>query len=420
VAGYVGVSNSLEFDNGTFYNTNWRCPMYGTLNLDINGNIRMANTTKGAYERPPDPNYYDLAAMQLYQITGTEVVDNQSVLLEVDVWNAGYVTADSITFGYSVDGTVYPSVTTVLSQPLTAAQRRIVPVDVFTVTGNIGDTINIEVWIENINDIPDTLPENNTTSGYYVIVPLAEFAEPFVEDTISSLSFDVNVKIFEKTGATNPAPTMYIETFMDGVCATHNYDSVTMVLNGDKWVAHIPKQYYGAKVVYWTHIADSVGNYVDLKDSVLIQFSGGGNFTSIDFPYTGSVYQLDLSKGTYIVETWGANGGNSNGGILEIGGTGGYSTGILTVLSKSTYYVYVGGAGLMKTASIAANGGYNGGGNSPASPSGVQIGGSGGGATHIAAVSGLLNTLSAGNPNIKIVAGGGGGSGYVGGVTKFN
>lgn len=63
--------------------------------------------------------------------------------------------------------------------------------------------------------------------------------------------------------------------------------------------------------------------------------------------------------------------------------------------------------------------GYNNGGSNTKSTiySGyVKMPGSGGGATHIATRSGLLYTLENYKSDVLIVAGGGGGSGYVGGV----
>ncbi len=129
--------------------------------------------------------------------------------------------------------------------------------------------------------------------------------------------------------------------------------------------------------------------------------------------FTGSVQTLTLGPGSYSIQAWGANGGDGsyyssmspNNNIS--GGKGGYSTGTFSTAANTTLYVYVGGRG---SNSLTGNnpGGYNGGGNS-STPSFVA--GSGGGASHIAMVPGLLNTLSTNTAAIRIVAGGGGGGG---------
>ena len=89
--------------------------------------------------------------------------------------------------------------------------------------------------------------------------------------------------------------------------------------------------------------------------------------------------------GTYKIETWGAQG-TINGGL------GAYSHGQVILQKDQKIYVYIGGQN-----------GYNGGTNSD------RVGGSGGGATHIATKTGQLFNLSSSLTNILIISGGGGG-----------
>jgi len=140
--------------------------------------------------------------------------------------------------------------------------------------------------------------------------------------------------------------------------------------------------------------------------------------TVFDFDYTGTVQSVELPKGKYKLQCWGAQGG-SNGGT---GSRGGYSEGVLTLNSKTNLYVFVGGRG-----STSGNGGWNGGGRSTgysSYTSGNEYGessmASGGGATDISTVtsdmsysSGRTNRSSASLLARCIVAGGGaGGSSY--------
>ena len=120
------------------------------------------------------------------------------------------------------------------------------------------------------------------------------------------------------------------------------------------------------------------------------------------FDYTGGEQVFTSpTTGTYKLETWGAQGGSRNG---YIGWYGGYSIGTITLSKSQNLYINVGGNGTTKI------GGYNGGGNRPSGDTTGWYAGSGGGATHIATVSGLLSTLENSKFDILIVSGGGGGA----------
>ncbi len=129
--------------------------------------------------------------------------------------------------------------------------------------------------------------------------------------------------------------------------------------------------------------------------------------------YSGAEVEFIAPRtGIYELKAWGAEGGgsrlsgNSSSGK---GGRGGYSTGQVNLIEGEKIYIHVGGRGGWSNSGLAA-GGYNGGGSAWSSgPS--EPGNGGGGATHIAKVPGLLNTLSGQIDKILIVAAGGGGGG---------
>ena len=127
------------------------------------------------------------------------------------------------------------------------------------------------------------------------------------------------------------------------------------------------------------------------------------------FSYTGSPQTYIVPEtGVYILEVWGAAGGSVNG---LAGGSGGYSSGQVNLTKGEILYIYVGGKGKGATKSgEALDGGYNGGGAVTGNSSVDHINASGGGATHIAKVDGLLETLKTNQDMILIVAGGGGGA----------
>lgn len=165
-----------------------------------------------------------------------------------------------------------------------------------------------------------------------------------------------------------------------------------------------------AKEGNWTSLRKELGT--TLFDKVVNNFNidvnggGSGNYKSGDvltYDYTGNVQAVSLPKGTYKLEGYGAQGGDSG----EKGGHGGYSAGTISLPQKTTLYFQVGGKG---TSNIAgSSGGYNGGGN--ASANGY---GGGGGATSISTVTGVLSAVlqnPATKSNVILVAGGGGGAG---------
>lgn len=90
--------------------------------------------------------------------------------------------------------------------------------------------------------------------------------------------------------------------------------------------------------------------------------------TTFDFDYTGTVQSIDLPKGYYKLQAWGAQGGPVTGTYAVKGSKGGYSEGILKLDSPKTLYVFVGGRGASYTSSASQtsttliNGGWNGGG----------------------------------------------------------
>lgn len=142
----------------------------------------------------------------------------------------------------------------------------------------------------------------------------------------------------------------------------------------------------------------------------------------INCPYSGTIKSIELPKGKYKFELWGA-GVNPGGGSGSVGNgvtkykMGGYTVGNFVVSDTSkTLYLVSGGAG-----THIVDSGYNGGGthkklvfNSGTGALASMAGKStnGGGATHIAFVSGLLSEIGEDNlSEVVAVAGGCGGPG---------
>lgn len=128
----------------------------------------------------------------------------------------------------------------------------------------------------------------------------------------------------------------------------------------------------------------------------------------LNCPYSGSMKSVILPKGTYVLECWGAQGGNGNGSTSYPGGKGGYSKGTITLDKKTNVYLYTGGQGLGGTtynsSGATTTGGFNGGG----SVNSLNSRGSGGGGTDIRVGTDSLYA------RVLVAGGGSGSSGYVG------
>ena len=170
----------------------------------------------------------------------------------------------------------------------------------------------------------------------------------------------------------------------------------------------------------------------------IVRAKYGKNTLTLEYPCIGSTdcspYVVQLKKGKYTFEVWGAQGGGINTGYPSNyeGGKGGYSIGKCILNKSETFYIYVGSSGLKST----GNGGYNGGGAVGANKwfqatTQTDSRSPGGGATDIRFKKGTLISLRSVNFYTKyygpesslksriIVAGGGGGNngitGYGGG-----
>lgn len=138
--------------------------------------------------------------------------------------------------------------------------------------------------------------------------------------------------------------------------------------------------------------------------------------TVFNFDYTGTVQEVELPKGRYKLQCWGAQGGASPIPLITASGSkGGYSEGYLNLDSITNLYVFVGGKP-GNSPFHPVPGGWNGGGNGVGqmsimidSTNYVMGCGGGGGGTDI-------RTISSSDPRSLesllsrfIVAGGGGG-----------
>ncbi len=119
------------------------------------------------------------------------------------------------------------------------------------------------------------------------------------------------------------------------------------------------------------------------------------------YSYTGGVQSWTVPyNGKYMLEVWGAQGGNDT---HNSGGLGGYGWGKIALNEGDVLYIVIGGTN-----------GYNGGGTSTDNHDAYgQMNIYGGGASHIATTNrGVLANYVSNKSEVLIVAGGGGGAGF--------
>ena len=162
-----------------------------------------------------------------------------------------------------------------------------------------------------------------------------------------------------------------------------------------------------------TTLTANTATTLNVSCSKEYEYKGTPNYT---YAYSGGEQTFTTSANAeYLLEVWGAQGGGTS---YTPGGRGGYSYSLITFNSSQALHVYVGGSGSTYASNLLTNiteGGYNGGGGVKYNEGfgeldGHQWNATGGGATHIATTSGLLNTLSSKTASVLIVAGGGGGA----------
>lgn len=265
--------------------------------------------------------------------------------------------------------------------------------DILSNTNLVGSGKDVVAFVIQLSEYTDDFVTKDELSEYIVGNP-----DESPDETLTKLKVDDTVySIPSGGGGTTVIPNPQGETPTDDLETVKIGDVVYDIPSGG-----------GGSEVEANPIGEPSSRLIKLGvDGVVYSVSdGGGGDQSIDYDYSGHVDTFIAPKtGTYKLEVWGAQGGQANADVH--GGYGGYSVGDISLTAGDTLYICVGGKGGGTYTSDSNVVGYNGGGE--ANYGGDR--GNGGGATHIATRTGLLNTLSTYQSDILIVAGGGGGSG---------
>ena len=132
------------------------------------------------------------------------------------------------------------------------------------------------------------------------------------------------------------------------------------------------------------------------------------------FDYTGDYQTFTApATGTYVVELWGASGGNghTSSAILKAG-LGAYVSGHVNLIEDTDLYLYIGARGEDTSGhgwTEILNGGWNGGGMSGTDKQN-DMGGSGGGGSDVRLISGAWNDMTSLASRIIVAGASGGGA----------
>jgi hypothetical protein len=274
---FVDTTANLKLSS---FNDSLLCPVTAKVVSDIDGDVRAGVTMMGSYTQPPSG--LDLMLMQVSP-WNEEVINNQTVQVNVDIINMGAVPITDASFGWSVNGNVQQSALPWQTN-LQLASLEQANITIGTFQAINADTFNILVWLETVNGKPDSVTRNDSVSAVSVKMPLAEFTA-FMPDTVYTLDFDVKAKIRTFTGAPlSTPPVLHIETWVKETYFLQ--DSIPMTLQNNIWEVTIPQQYYNSKVVYSLTVSDTVNNTLTIKDSTCIKFRESGAVD--DYIYFGA------------------------------------------------------------------------------------------------------------------------------------
>ena len=248
-----------------------------------------------------------------------------------------------------------------------------------------------------------------------------------------------NYKYYYETGKEKPVASDYTDLKPSSVLASNNFEGANKPCSVavNKYLQIIPlnksMQYKATeqngnrlsvwgKFVIWTFAPTNDNPVVAKNITVDAEFARLARL----FGCTKNEQTFKAPEAlTYKLQCWGAQGGSvllnyETGNPFAGGGKGGYSYGDANLTEGKVLYVYVGGTPAPQTKMTSdcyLEGGYNGGGHAYWWRDNNINNGAGGGATHIASVTGLLSDLSQKTQDIYMVAGAGGGSATNGSIS---
>ncbi|MDR0367547.1 MAG: T9SS type A sorting domain-containing protein [Bacteroidales bacterium] len=264
---FTDINTSMEISS---HFEQFLSPVLTAVSTDINGNTRASATCMGAYTTPLVNEHFTHFHFDRWN---EDVIENQVVPVNIKVSNLSAVPVDSLVFDLLMNG-VSQTYTHVFSSPLSPLADTVIVAGTF-----LADTVNnIEVWLRTVNGSA-THPMKDSIFARSEIKPLAEFAQPPVDDTVHTLTFDVNVFIRSFTGAPTTVPQLNITTMIND--ASTLTSSIPMVYVNGIWQAKLPPQYYNSKVIYSLTVEDTLGNSCTITDSTRLKFDHAGIDTVI-------------------------------------------------------------------------------------------------------------------------------------------
>jgi hypothetical protein len=258
---FADISSSMELSSGF---DRFLCTQLPAVSNDINNKERLALTMMGAYTL--NPINYGFTYFQFDQ-WNKEVIVNQRIPVVVKLINLSNVPVDSLGFEWTLNG-VSRKHTRLFSTPLASFADTVITIDSFPVVA----VNEVEVWLRTINGSA-THPMKDSIYARSEMKPLAEFVTR-AQDTIYSLTFDIEALIRTYTGAPVTAPQLVVTTIVNNGEYTQS-SSVNMTWGNGIWRATVPQQYFGSKIIYSLTVADNIGNTYTITDSTFVKYGYG-------------------------------------------------------------------------------------------------------------------------------------------------
>jgi hypothetical protein len=281
------------------------CPSSPLVTKDINDIVRPATTIMGAYHLNKNP--LD-AAITSYDSWKNEVIRNEDVSVYVKLQNAGTIPLNSAKIKWTVNGAIQPTYTWTSGTPVDSMQEVTIQIGTYHINA-IDNQYQVVVWVDSINNQRDTINWNDTARATSRTVLIAEFTTPKIADTTYVLSPNVYIYVRNWTGAPVQTPKLHYTATLGEFYSS--IDSVNFFpLPNNRWMATIPEQYYGTKILFHTTIEDTLGNSITLLDSTVLKagegldtiaITGSGGTTNYYNPYS---YTWDYSQSRNYYRNW--------------------------------------------------------------------------------------------------------------------
>ena len=260
---------------------------------------------------------------------------------------------------------------------LTASLKEIVQLNLITNQNSSSDLVGATITVEYGGEV-----KNYTWDGNQINIEIPEGWEYTINvGDISDYKTPSSVTFTSKGNSITNVDMQYLTELVTITVTTEDGTSANGSIINCNGTNHTYNGMFTKKFAYGTTYTITPNDFGDYsaysitytanqtnREVSIIYSLGFPKGTTFEFDYTGSVQSVELKRGTYKLQCWGAQGGDVTGTYAVSGSKGGYSEGVLSLSDPTTLYILVGGKGANYTSSATQTsettikGGWNGGG----------------------------------------------------------